>query len=191
MNTQTQNTLFSQLSDEWETPKAFFKLLDKEFNFNLDPCATDTNTKCERFFTREGGVRLDDNSIRHGLNASWGESTVFVNPPYSKVKLWLRKAIREVNKNNATVVFLLPSRTDTKWFHEFVTPYASEVRFVKGRLKFEYLDVEYPTAAPFPSVVVVFKRKYTNSTWGNVVATSTMPRSLAECETSMIKGDIS
>ncbi len=134
--------LYSRGSDEWETPASLFKALDREFHFDLDPCATPGNAKCKRFFS------IDDD----GLTKSWGGCTVFCNPPYSKVSAWVRKCQEEGTKPGTTVVMLVPARTDTKWFHNYVY-HRSEVRFVKGRLRFG--DAQYN--APFPSMIVIYR----------------------------------
>ncbi len=126
-------------SSEWETPQALFDELDSEFGFTLDPCATAENAKCERYFTEA----LD------GMEQSWDDEVVFVNPPYGRgVADWIRKAWLA----RATVVVLLPARTDVRWFHDLVYGKA-EIRFLKGRLTFGGA----PAPAPFPSMVVVFR----------------------------------
>lgn len=117
--------VFSSESDEWGTPQHVFDALNDEFRFTLDPCSTDDNAKCEAHFTAQ-----DD-----GLSKSWTGETVFCNPPYSNVKQWVEKCYTESRKKCTTVVALLPSRTDTRWFHEYVYGKA-EIRFIKGRLKF-------------------------------------------------------
>lgn len=134
--------LFSNNSDEWSTPQDFFNQLDLEFHFNLDPCATKENHKCERYFSQE----------ENGLSKNWGGCTVFVNPPYSQLKHWVKKSWEETHKPNTTVVMLIPARTDTKYFHDYIY-HRSEIRFIKGRLKFG----NSKTGAPFPSMVVVFR----------------------------------
>lgn len=142
MNEQTLKTMFSSETDQWATPQAFFDRLNAEFNFTLDPCADDTNHKCDLYFTKE------DN----GLAQDWRAHTVFMNPPYGRViGDWIRKAYEESQKG-ATVVALIPSRTDTTYWHEYVMK-AAEIRFVRGRLKFG----DGRNSAPFPSAVVVFK----------------------------------
>lgn len=136
--------MFSSVTDEWYTPIDFYNKLNKEFNFNLDPCATDINHKCAKYFTKE------DN----GLLQSWGGYNVFCNPPYGRViNAWVEKAYNESKKDNTLIVMLLPARTDTKWFHNFIY-HKAEIRFIKGRLKFGGCK----NAAPFPSMVVIFKR---------------------------------
>jgi len=133
---------FSSKDDTWSTPLTFYRRLDMEFNFTLDPCASDSNAKCFKYYTEE------DN----GLIQDWGGETVFVNPPYGRdIKDWLKKAYEESQKPNTTVVCLIPSRTDTKYWHNYVMR-AKEIRFVKGRLKFG----DSKNAAPFPSAVIVF-----------------------------------
>lgn len=136
--------LFSSDSDEWGTPINFYNELNKEFHFTLDPCASNTNHKCDKFFTKE----------QNGLLQKWDGETVFCNPPYGhKIQLWIEKCYKEHIQNNITVVMLLPARTDTKWFHNFIYN-KSEIRFIQGRLKFN----ESKNSAPFPSMVVVYKR---------------------------------
>ena len=142
MDNNTKKVMFSSKSDEWGTPKDFFRKLDVIYNFTLDPCSTPQNAKCKNFYTME-----DD-----GLEKDWEGETVFVNPPYSKIKDWVLKCHRESLKPNTTVVMLIPSRTDTKWWHQYCMA-AHQILFVKGRLKFEGGE----HAAPFPSAVVVFK----------------------------------
>lgn len=135
--------MFSSNTDEWATPLEFYNALDNEFKFNLDPCATDDNHKCANYFTKA------DN----GLLQNWGGYNVYCNPPYGRaIGAWVEKAYNEAQKNNTIVVMLLPARTDTKWFHNFIY-HKAEIRFIKGRLKFGGCK----NAAPFPSMVVIFK----------------------------------
>lgn len=130
-------------SSEWETPQALFDALHAEFGFTLDPCATTENAKCPRYFTKEGD----------GLAQSWDGEVVFLNPPYGRgMDEWVRKAAEA----KATVVCLLPSRTDVRWFHDYVYGKA-EIRFLRGRLKFG----GGKNSAPFPSMVVVFSENPT------------------------------
>lgn len=140
MNTEI---MFSSKTDLWATPQSFYDELDKEFQFTLDPCATPENAKCEMFFTKE----------MNGLTQNWGGNRVFCNPPYGKeIGKWVKKAYEESKKSNTTVVMLIPARTDTAYFHNYIYHKAKEIRFVKGRLKFG----QSKNAAPFPSMVVVF-----------------------------------
>jgi len=112
-------------SVEWGTPQEFFDELNREFDFTLDPCASHENAKCERYFTKD----------EDGLAQSWAGERVFMNPPYgNQASNWIAKAYFE-SQYAEVVVALLPARTDTRWFHDFVYGKA-EIRFVKGRLKF-------------------------------------------------------
>lgn len=140
------NSLFSSRSNEWGTPQAFFNRLDAEFGFTLDPCATDENAKCKKYYTIE-----DD-----GLSKDWGGETVFCNPPYgSAIAEWVRKSFEESKKSETEVVMLIPARTDTRYWHDYIFPNAYEIRFIKGRLSFE-AEEGSGTTAPFPSAVIVF-----------------------------------
>jgi len=136
-------TLFSSKRHDWETPQAFFDELDREFHFTLDPCATPETTKCEKFFTVK----------ENGLLQNWGGETVFCNPPYGReLPKWIEKCAKE--SKHAKVVMLIPARTDTRAFHEFIYGKA-EIRFIKGRLKFR-IDGKEEYPAPFPSMIVIF-----------------------------------
>lgn len=133
---------FRSESCEWATPQDFFDALNEEFGFELDVCATSENAKCGKFFTK-----TDD-----GLVQAW-KGICWCNPPYGReIKFWVEKAMRTAKAGDATVVCLVPARTDTHWWHDFVSK-ADEVRFVKGRLKFG----GHTNSAPFPSAVVVFR----------------------------------
>jgi phage N-6-adenine-methyltransferase len=138
---------FSSETDNWSTPQDFFDKVAAEFGpFDLDPCADATNAKAPKFYTRE-----DD-----GLSRYW-RGKVWVNPPYGRgIGKWVELAARAVNGlcTADLVVMLLPARTDTKWWHDYVIPHASEIRFIKGRLKFGGAR----NSAPFPSALVVFRR---------------------------------
>ncbi len=130
---------FSSNTDLWETPQDFFDRLNDEFGFELDVCALPENAKCPRFFTPE-----DD-----GLQQEW-KGICWMNPPYGRqIGNWVRKAY-ESAQNGATVVCLLPARTDTRWWHEYCMK--GEVRFIRGRLKFGGSK----NSAPFPSAIVIF-----------------------------------
>lgn len=137
--------MFSSKTDRWATPQSLFDVLDREFSFTLDPCADETNHKCNRYFTQE----ID------GLSQDWGGETVFCNPPYGRdIKNWVKKSRDEAQKPNTTVVMLIPARTDTQYFHDYIYQKPNvEVRFIKGRLKFG----DSNNSAPFPSMVVVFR----------------------------------
>ena len=135
--------MFSSKTDLWSTPQDFYDNLNREFNFTLDPCATPENAKCEKFYT----VRED------GLMQDWQGETVFCNPPYGRaIKDWVKKCAAESKKPGTTVVMLIPARTDTSYFHDYIYKKAKEIRFVRGRLKFGCSE----NSAPFPSMVVIF-----------------------------------
>ena len=134
--------LYSSYSVEWETPKDFYNKLNEEFNFDLDPCCNNLNAKCKNYYAK------------NGLERPWF-GTVFMNPPYGKeITKWVERAYKE-SKRGVTVVCLIPSRTDTRWWHRYVMK-ADEIRFIKGRLKFG----DAKNSAPFPSALVVFRGKY-------------------------------
>lgn len=134
------NVHFSSQTDLWSTPQDFYDKLDAEFHFTLDPCATDTNHKTDKYYT------IDDD----GLSQDWTGEVVFMNPPYGReIGHWMHKA----STSKATVVCLVPARTDTRWWHDNVIDKHAEVRFIKGRLKFG----GHSNSAPFPSAVVIYK----------------------------------
>lgn len=134
---------FSSKTSEWETPQDLFDALDAEFHFTLDPCATPQNTKCKKYFTK----------AEDGLKQDWQGEVVFCNPPYGRaIRDWVKKCYEESRKPNTTVVMLIPARTDTSYFHDYIYKKAREIRFIRGRLKFG--RAKHP--APFPSMVVVF-----------------------------------
>ncbi len=143
MDKNTQVVMFSSKTGEWATPQEFFDKLNWRFGpFDLDPCADAANAKCAKFYTMQ-----DD-----GLSQSWEGHNSFINPPYGRgIEKWIKKAYEESRKENTKVVMLIPARTDTKYWHQYVMR-ADEIHFVKGRLKFG--DSE--NAAPFPSAVIVF-----------------------------------
>ena len=143
MDSNTKLVMFSSKSGEWSTPQDFFEKLNWRFGpFDLDPCANPANTKCANFFTE----------VEDGLTKDWEGFRLFVNPPYGRgIDKWIKKGYLESQKKNTRVVMLIPARPDTKYWHEYVMK-ASEVYFVKGRLKFG----DSQNSAPFPSAVVVF-----------------------------------
>jgi site-specific DNA-methyltransferase (adenine-specific) len=141
------HTLFSSRSEEWATPGDLFGRLDAEFHFTLDPCATRQNAKCRKFFDRK----------TNGLTQDWSNERVFMNPPYGRlVGQWMRKA-RKAAKGGALVVCLIHARTDTRWWHENVEGQANEVRFIRGRVRFERPQGLPSVSAPFPSALVVYR----------------------------------
>ena len=133
--------LFSSATDQWATPLAFFEVWHARFGFTLDVCADAGNAKCQRYFTRDV----------NGLAQAWAPDVCWMNPPYGReIGRWVQKAHVESTKG-ATVVCLLPARTDTAWWHDYVLPFA-QVTFIRGRLKFGNATA----GAPFPSAVAVF-----------------------------------
>jgi phage N-6-adenine-methyltransferase len=138
--TVVQSVHFLSLTDEWETPPAFFAEWDARYHFTLDVCATPENAKCQRYYTR----------AEDGLAQEW-TGVCWMNPPYGRqIGRWVQKAY-EAAQSGATVVCLLPARTDTAWWHDYVM--RGKVTFIRGRLRF----VGGASSAPFPSAVVVFE----------------------------------
>ena len=136
---------FSSKSNEWYTPQYLFDELNEKYQFTLDPCASHENAKCDKYFTIE-----DD-----GLTKDWSKDIVFMNPPYGRnIKHWIKKAYEESVKG-ATVVCLIPARTDTTYWHDYIFNNAYNIKFLKGRIKFGGAV----NSAPFPSAIVVFKPK--------------------------------
>lgn len=133
--------IFSSEKDNWATPKYLFDDLDKEFHFTLDVCADEQNHKCDKYYTKEV----------NGLKKLWN-GVVFMNPPYGKdIGKWIKKAYDE-RRNCDVIVMLLPVRTDTSWFHDYIYQKA-EIRFIKGRIKFDGAK----WGAPFPSMVAIYR----------------------------------
>lgn len=134
--------LFTSGSVEWATPQELFDRLNEEFHFTLAPCSTDENAKCRKHYTKE----------QDGLSQDWTGETVYCNPPYGREMVkWIRKCYEHF-VGGGTAVMLIPARTDTKAFHEYIYGKA-EIRFLRGRLHFN----ESKNNAPFPSMVVVYK----------------------------------
>jgi len=126
----------------WETPQNLFDKLNEEFHFTLDVCALPKTAKCESYFTPQ----ID------GLKQEWS-GVCWMNPPYGKeIGIWLEKAYLESLKG-VTIVCLIPSRTDTKYWHNYCMK-ADEIRFIKGRLKFG----DSKNSAPFPSAIIIFNK---------------------------------
>lgn len=125
-------TLFKSASDRWATPAAVYDALNDEFRFDFDPCPLD-----------------GDGDGLSPLFCSWRGKRVFCNPPYGPgIGDWLKRG-----SEAELAVFLIPARTDTRWFHEICLPFASDIRFLRGRLRFG----DAVNSAPFPSMVVVFQ----------------------------------
>ena len=134
---------FSSKTDLWSTPIDFYRYYGEKYSLNLDVCATDENAKCENYFTIE-----DD-----GLKQDWSQhGNVWMNPPYGREIIhWMKKAYEESLKG-VTVVCLVPSRTDTKWWHEYAMK--GDIEFIRGRLKFG----NSKNSAPFPSAIVIYNK---------------------------------
>ena len=129
------------MTDEWATPQDFFDRCHGEWHFTLDPCCTHDNAKCAKHFT----------IAEDGLAQDWSGDRVWMNPPYGRaIGKWMRKACDE-SQRGALVVCLVPSRTDTAWWHDYAAK--GEVRFIRGRLKFG----DASNSAPFPSALVIFR----------------------------------
>ena len=132
---------FSSKTDLWYTPQDFYDKLNQKYAFQVDVCATPENAKCPVYYTEE----------TDGLAQVWPPVACWMNPPYGRtIGKWMKKAY-EASLYGATVVCLVPARTDTKWWHDYAMK--GEIEFIKGRLKFG--GSENP--APFPSAVVVFR----------------------------------
>ena len=133
------NVHFSSETDMWATPQNFFDDYNAIYNFDIDVCATKENTKCDKYFTKE----------QDGLHQDW-VGICWMNPPYGReIIKWMKKAY-ESSLNGATIVCLVPSRTDTRWWHEYAMK--GNITFIRGRLKFGNAK----NSAPFPSAVVIF-----------------------------------
>lgn len=146
--------MYSSVSSEWETPQSVFDELNSEFNFTLDPCATDENHKCDKYYTKE----------TNGLKQNWSGEVVFCNPPYGReIADWVEKCYEESQHPNTKVVMLIPCRPDTKWFHKYIYKQA-EIRFFPKRFTFRNKLLEEKIKekgkklqpAPFSSMLVVF-----------------------------------
>ena len=133
--------MMSSNTPEWATPQKFFDELNREFSFSLDPCSTHENAKCKKHYTKE-----DD-----GLSKNWGGEVVFCKPPYGReLPKWGKKCYEE--SKHATIVMLIPARTDTSYFHDYIY-HKAEIRFIRGRLKFN----DGKQGAPFPSMLVIYR----------------------------------
>ena len=136
--------LMSSKTELWETPKDFFEQVNKEFNFTLDACAMPFNAKLENYFSPE----------QNSLEQKW-TGVVWMNPPYGRtISTWMAKAVQEW-RGGATIVCLVPARTDTAWWHDYAM--LGEIRFLRGRLKFIDEFGESKNSAPFPSALVIFR----------------------------------
>lgn len=134
--------LLTSDSSMWETPQEFFKSVQEEFNLNLDVCATRENAKLPKYYDAKA----------NGLKSTWGGYRVYCNPPYGReISKWVKRAYES---DAEIVVMLLPARTDTRWFHEYIYGKA-EIRFIRGRLHFS----NSKNSAPFPSMLVIYRKE--------------------------------
>ena len=140
----------------WETPIDLFNRLNDRFNFTLDPCCSVETAKCEKFFTEN----------ENGLIQDWSKDICFVNPPYGRQIGKLVQKSYEESLRGATVVMLIPSRTDTSYWHDFIFNKATEIIFVKGRIQFG----DSGDNAPFPSAVIVFDNKEDKQMFSSIIA---------------------
>jgi len=145
MEAHDRKILFSHKSDLHSTPQWLFDKLNAVYGFTLDPASSDDNFKCLKHYTEK----------ENGLTQSWANEIVFVNPPYSENAKWLEKSYNEAKNNMACVIVLIPARTDTRYFHDYIIK-ANSLTFIKGRLKFGNAK----NAAPFPSMIVEFNPYY-------------------------------
>lgn len=133
---------FSSQTEEWETPQWLFDSLNHEFRFTLDPCSTDANAKCVKHYTR----------LNDGLKQPWADEVVLMNPPYgAEICRWMKRAHEASVHERATVVCLVPARTDTRWCHTYAMRH--EVRLLAGRLRFG----SSKASAPFTSAIIVMR----------------------------------
>ncbi|WP_316242717.1 DNA N-6-adenine-methyltransferase [Lactiplantibacillus plantarum] len=148
MATMINKALFTSNKEDWETPQDFYDRLNAKYHFEWDLAASDDNAKCSCYFTR------DDNSLEQDWEGLSGN--LFLNPPYGReLKLWVKKAATTGLKDKQNLVMLIPSRTDTSYWHDYIFNHA-EIKFLRGRLKFE-VDGISGDSAPFPSALVIYK----------------------------------
>ena len=137
-----QKAMVSSKTNEWATPQDLFDKLNKEFNFTLDPCSTHENHKCDKYYTMK----------EDGLLQDWSNDIVFMNPPYGgQAGKWIKKAYNE-SLNGSVVVCLMVSATDRSYWHDYIFPYAKDIRWIRGRLKFGTAK----HTAPFASAIIIF-----------------------------------
>lgn len=152
-----QTPLFSKANNEWETPNTFFDILNTEFEFDIDAAANQYNTKCKFYFDDALNLPVAWNNTGVVYNEKHpNKKHIFLNPPYSLVELFLKQAYEE-SKQGAIIVCLIPTRSDTGYWHKYCME-AYEIRFVKGRLKFTNRTkrADEITSATFPSSVIIF-----------------------------------
>jgi site-specific DNA-methyltransferase (adenine-specific) len=156
--------LFTSNSNEWYTPQPLFDKIQEvlDIKFTLDPCATKESAKCKKYYIKE------DN----GLLQDWSGEIVFINPPYSRdlQPKFIKKAVDfSILSKDCSCTLLIPARTDTKIWHEYIFKYASKILFIKGRIKFQTMEdgeLVYKQAATFPSAIVMFDGSIVNQVIG-------------------------
>lgn len=154
-----QSVHFSSKSQTWNTPKEIFLPLNDIWNFTLDVACLEESALCDKYYTPE----------TNGLESSWNDEICWMNPPYNDIRSWSKKAVQEF-ENGATVVILIPARTDTQAFQTYLAPVATATCFIKGRLKFDNPSLpswtedgsHKKTGAPFPSMLVVLDKNMTS-----------------------------
>jgi phage N-6-adenine-methyltransferase len=153
---RTSASVFLDAADtvEWGTPPEFFNAMNREFHFTLDAAASDTNHKCDKYYTNK----------QDAIHKKW-RGRVWINPPYGReLKHWMKKATHEIAKERTEViVFLVPVRSSTQWWHNIVMRHAEEIRFVNGGLAFHNFKHGYdggaaPKPAPYPLCIIVFRK---------------------------------
>ena len=133
-------TKFESKRQDWETPDSIFNPLDAEFGFTIDVCATEQNKKCSLRYTEK----------EDGLSQDWTQwIACWMNPPFGEQGKWVKKAYEEAQKG-ATVICLLPARTNTNWWHDYCMK--GEIRFIRGRVKFKGAE----HGLPQPLAIVIF-----------------------------------
>ena len=134
--------------DDWETPQAFFESLNAKYHFAIDLAASKDNTKCDRYFS------VDDDSLSQDWSVDFG-GAMYLNPPYGRhIGDWVKKAYETSLRVNVPIVLLIPARTDTSYWHDYIFGKAS-IKFIRGRLKFEQNGMAVGPA-PFPSAIIVY-----------------------------------
>jgi phage N-6-adenine-methyltransferase len=149
----SQEAYRSSSDDSWTTPRTFFDSLNREFDFTLDAAALKSSALCNRWY----GPDHDSLDMQDAFSRDWqqdAQGNIWLNPPYGRtIKSWMQKANLEASRGGGQIVCLVPSRTDTTWWHENCIQH--EVRFIRGRLKFG----NQKNPAPFPSAVVIMRGK--------------------------------
>lgn len=140
-----------KIHDDYGTPPSVYARACMKYDIypSLDVCATQENAKCKKFFTEK----------QDSLMYEWKE-TFFMNPPYSKVEKFMKKAYYQHLKHGIDGLILVFAKTDTKWWHSFVEDKA-EIHFIKGRIKFFKDGYETRNSAPYPSCFLIYRLERT------------------------------